>query len=156
MPRGLTPVLVFATVALFVIAPSAAARPETVSKFACDPTLPSGIGPVGEKRSPNHHANFYRSMWTVLPANGRVVIDPEGVKFPWWARRHGTLSIRGRSMDRRATTIRARVNAGQPKTAFTGAFWSSALFFPRAGCWAVTGTVGRSHLTFVVRVVTSR
>jgi hypothetical protein len=148
-----------ALVAVLAVASTAAggrAAPGRAEKGNCRPTLPNGHGPPGERRSAGHHANASRSVWTVLPPRGRLVLDLDGVKFPWWARRGRTLTIAGRSLDRRRLELRSRVNPGAPESAFTGSFWASAVFFPRPGCWSVTATADRARLTFVVLVVAPR
>jgi hypothetical protein len=126
----------------------------------CPVTIANGNGPPGERPSPDFHGNG--RLWTTLPRDGidrGATPEPDGStsqKYPWWTvGTEGGLAIAGRRLDAPAPTpLRARVNSGEPETAFAevpgGRFWSSGLFFPTAGCWQVTARVGATSLTFVV------
>ena len=83
-------------------------------------------------------------------------INPDGsvsMKFMWWGFRvpHKKLTIGGQRLDGRSRPLRASVHWGQPD-GYRGSFWASGLTFPRAGCWQVTGRVGKVRLTFVTLV----
>jgi hypothetical protein len=110
-----------------------------------------------------------RGMWY---SNGRLATSAYGVifadrdhvdadgsiarKFPWWGFRVGTSRLRlgGRRLDASAPPLRASVHEGGivgPHRVGTR-FWASTLRFPTAGCWRITGRVGRRQLSLVVRV----
>jgi hypothetical protein len=145
--------------------PARAPAPAPGAARAADPdqcpvTIANGNGPPGERPSADFHGNG--RLWTTLPPDG---IDRGGnpeadgstsQKYPWWTvGTEGGLSIEGRRLDAAAPTpLRARVNSGEPETPFAevpgGRFWSSASYFPTAGCWQVTARVGATSLTFVV------
>jgi hypothetical protein len=128
-------------------------------RTACGVTLPNGRHPPGAAASPDWYGNG--RLFTVLWPHGVIVADSRfinadgsvGMKFPWWGARvpPKPLRIRGQRLDGTARPLRARVNWGADP-GFRGSFWSSALTFPRAGCWQVTGRVGRVRLTFVTLV----
>jgi hypothetical protein len=94
-------------------------------------------------------------LWVALWPHGRVHATEDDVnrkgaivmKFPWDRAVRGRLEITGQRLDGDAPPLRARL----PDYGLTG-FQSSALVFPTEGCWEVTGTVGRSSLTFVTLV----
>ena len=126
----------------------------------CPVTIANGKAPPGERRSSLDHGNG--RLWTVLPPGGidrGGTPEPDGStsqKYPWWTvGTEGDLTIEGRRLDTAvAAPLHARVNSGLPDTPFAtvpgGSFWSSAISFPSAGCWQVTGRVGAASLTFVV------
>jgi hypothetical protein len=138
---------------------------------ACAVTLPNGSGPPGvfTHHGPNDNAGSkpYKSylygngkLWTTLSPNGTVEfrpggpgsVDPDGsldMKFPWWRGVRGKLTIEGRRLDGAAPPLRAHIPEGYGDTGFQ----STALVFPTAGCWEVTGRVGDASLTFVTRVI---
>ncbi len=72
-----------------------------------------------------------------------------GMKFGWWRRVTGDLTITGRRLDAPAPPARSHVPSGYGASGFQ----SSGVSFPTAGCWEVTGKVGTTTLTFVTRVV---
>jgi hypothetical protein len=134
----------------------------------CAVTLPNGSEPPGvfthsgPNDNPGENSNLYGNgkLWTTLGPNGTVEfrtggpgsVDPDGslgMKFPWWRRVRGKLTIEGKRLDGPAPPLRAHIPDGYGDTGFQ----STALIFPTAGCWEVTGKVGDASLTFVTRVV---
>ena len=87
-----------------------------------------------------------------LPGGGEMAhVNPGGsisAKVGWWRRTLRPLSVRGRRLDGPAPPLRADV---APSSGY-GAFLPSILTFPATGCWRVVGSVGRTRLSFVVRV----
>jgi hypothetical protein len=70
------------------------------------------------------------------------------MKWPWWRRLTGPLSIEGRRLDGTAPPLGAHIPSGYgPK-----GFQVSGLIFPTEGCWEVTGRVSDPTLTFVTAV----
>lgn len=129
------------------------------ARTACGVTLPNGKHPAGTAAGPYWYGNgkLFTPLWLhgVILADPRF-INPDGsiwMKFPWWGVGvpHKLLKIRGQRLDGPSRPLRARVQWGQPE-GFRGSFWSSGLTFPRAGCWQVTGRVGKVRLTFVTLV----
>jgi hypothetical protein len=80
-----------------------------------------------------------------------VAPDPDGslsMKFGWYRVTAGRLTITGRRLDAPAPPARSNVPDGYGDTGFQ----STAVIFPTAGCWEITGTVGSTTLTFVTFV----
>ena len=128
-------------------------------RTACGATLPNGKHPLGTAAGPYWYGNgkLFTPLWPhgVILADQRF-INADGsisMKFMWWGFRvpHKKLTIGGQRVDGPSPPLRASVNWGQPD-GFRGSFWSSGLTFPRAGCWQVTGRVGKVRLTFVTLV----
>jgi hypothetical protein len=100
-----------------------------------------------------------RFLSSSVPGRNGVLVarrDPDGTLFQklWWVPRKGftgTLSVRGVRLDRPGRMRVLGVNWGYDS--FGRGSWASAVAFPAAGCWRVTGRVGRIALSFVVRVV---
>lgn len=88
----------------------------------------------------------------ILPSGGAMaIINPNGsisAKLGWWRGVRGKLVIRGRRLDAIALPLRARVPNGYGSRGFQ----ASGLTFSTVGCWRVVGKVGRTTLTFVVKV----
>jgi hypothetical protein len=79
-------------------------------------------------------------------------VRPDGsidAKLAWWRAVDGRLRIKGHRLDGRSAPLRARIPGGYGRTGLQ----PSRLTFPTPGCWKVEGSVGRKHLTFVVRVL---
>lgn len=102
---------------------------------------------------------YYRSgaLWTILADQGIVREKPSrggaiATKVPWWRGVRGRLTITGRRLDGSAPPLRARIPGGYGPVGFQ----STALVFPTAGCWSVSGTAGTASLTFVTLVVEPR
>jgi hypothetical protein len=99
-----------------------------------------------------------RGLWTLVWPHGLVIVPPEniqpdgslGSKFPWWRGPgvRGTLRISGEELAS-GTRIRART-AGYGLTGFN----ASMIFFPREGCYRVTGKAGGAAISFVTAVRT--
>lgn len=95
-------------------------------------------------------------LWTTMWPHDVVIatpdyIEPDGsvvMKWPWWRGVDGRLSITGRRLDGKAPPLTADI----PDYGRSG-FQVSAISFPTAGCWEVTGAVGDTKLTFVTLVL---
>jgi hypothetical protein len=137
---------------------SPSARP-TVAP-SCDPTLPNGDTPPGEKPSRRYHGNG--QIWTALWPRGTVVFVPAGpgeiradgslaMKFPFWRGPgvNGDLRIGGVGLDGAPGEVRGEAPEGYGAEGFQAA----AIVFPGPGCWQVTARAGAAQLTFVTRVV---
>jgi hypothetical protein len=102
-------------------------------------------------------------LWTMLPRDGvlRVTRGPDGRlgdKLGWIPDRDRglALTVSGRRLDRPAKLRVLSVNWGYSSTGKGS--WASAVVFPSAGCWRITGRLGRlgaTKLSYVVRVVAS-
>jgi hypothetical protein len=95
---------------------------------------------------------------TDLWPDGVIVFKPGGpgcvssdgsllMKWPWWRGVRGPLMVGGRDIAGTNVSVKAAILPHGE----TG-FQPSALVFPGAGCWEVTGRVAEVSLTFVVRV----
>jgi hypothetical protein len=98
---------------------------------------------------------YYRNgrLWTILPRAGLIRERSRGdgsieTKLPWWRGLRGRLSISGRRLDAATPRIRAHIPTGYGPIGFQ----ASAIVFPMAGCWSVTGTAGTASLTLVTLV----
>jgi hypothetical protein len=126
----------------------------------CGVTAANGSVPPGETPRPSEPAAAYHGrdgLWTVLRPRGVLVAEeePDGtlsMKFPWWRADRGALKITGRRLDGDAAPLRARIPSGYGPIGFQ----SSALVFPKPGCWRVTGQAGDAVLTFVILVLRPR
>jgi hypothetical protein len=119
----------------------------------CQVTKPNGKAPPGEPQSPRHHGTG--KLWTILyyPALTATSRNrqPDGSiaeKFPWWRGVTGSLTIRGKRIDKTAPALRAEVPLGYGDIGFQ----ATTIIFPTVGCWRVTGRVGGAALSFVVLV----
>jgi hypothetical protein len=141
--------LVLATVGC-ASTPSRSASVSTAASVAtvCETTRPNGAIPPGEQPSANDYGNG--RLYTILPPNGEIVLDPSGIKFPWWRTPGvgvaGDLKIEGHEI-----TTGAAVRAVIPE-GYGQRFQASGLYFPSAGCFEVTGRSGDASLTFVTKV----
>lgn len=123
----------------------------------CEVTQPNGSIPPGQAGNPGSDRATYLGngkLWTVLPPGGTVRERARrdgsiALKFPWWRAVRGRLAITGRRLDGRGPPVRSRIPGGYGPTAFQ----STAIIFPTAGCWSVTGTAGSAMLRFVTLVV---
>jgi hypothetical protein len=126
----------------------------------CEPTLPNGDTPPGEKPSRWYHGNG--RIWTVLRPRGTVVFAPGGsgeiradgslaMKFPFWRGPGvtGDLTITRRSLAGAPSEVKGEIPEGYGAEGFQ----ASAIVFPGPGCWEVTARAGDAQLTFVTRVV---
>jgi hypothetical protein len=71
------------------------------------------------------------------------------MKFGWQTSVNGPFLVQGRRLDGPASPMGALNATGQ---LVSPGFHATALIFPTAGCWEVTGRVGDASLTFVVEV----
>jgi hypothetical protein len=151
-----------ATVAVPSPATSQPPGPVTLAdKERCPATRPSRVGPHGVSPTAffgweSSYGN--RKLWVGgLWPNGVIKAGPEfvtedgsvSIKFGWWRAVTGDLRIEGRRLDATSPPLQVRVPFGYGETGFQ----SSGVFFPTEGCWEVTGSVGRTTLTFVTFVV---
>ena len=120
----------------------------------CNVTLPGGP----ERLESGSYGTKELSVGTW--SDGTVVFKPAGpgfvladgslsMKFPWWRGVRGALTIDGRRLDATAPPLRAHIPRGYGDIGFQ----ATGLIFPTPGCWEVTGHVGRTHLTFITKVV---
>jgi hypothetical protein len=90
-----------------------------------------------------------------LPSGGqRATINDDGsidAKVGWWRAGDGMIKITGRRLDASAPPLEAHVPC-----CYSKGFQATGLAFATAGCWRVTGTFKRAHLTFTVLVSKSR
>jgi hypothetical protein len=90
-----------------------------------------------------------------LPGGGvRATINADGsidAKYGWWRAGDGAISITGRRLDGPAPPLKAHVPDG-----YGNGFQATGLTFATTGCWRVTGSYKRAHLTFTVLVTKSR
>lgn len=124
---------------------------------SCPVTLPNGNAPPGERPTRADYGNG--ELFTGLPPDGiaRMLpheVQPDGSlrrKFFWWRgpEIRGDLTLTGRRLDVPAPPLRAEIPEGYGLTGFQ----ATALIFPAAGCWEVTGRAGDGSLTFVILVV---
>jgi len=88
----------------------------------------------------------------VLPDGGSfATVAGDGsihAKVGWWRGRPGNVQITIRRYNNTGPSTRTRGPNGYGETGFQ----PSILTFPTTGCWRVTGKVGRSQISFVVRV----
>lgn len=93
---------------------------------------------------------FNESLATNVPLSGVLgAIRNDGgqleMKFPWWKRRPGRLTIRAASPGGGAPIT------GEPAEGYDESsvdFQPSRLIFSESGCWLITGSVGASELSF--------
>ena len=123
----------------------------------CEATAPNQIAPPTGETESVHLGNG--SLGTDLWPDGAVVAQPEWispdgaveVKWPWWRADGvvGVVEITGKRLDAAGPPLTGVQNPSSGHTGFT----PSAITFPSAGCWEVTGRVGDARLTFVTRVI---
>jgi hypothetical protein len=127
----------------------------------CPETIPRRAGRAVRPRSAlfgwaDSHGNgelWVGGLWPhgVIVARGDF-IQPDGsvyMKFGWWRKVAGALTITGRRLDAPAPALTASVPSGYGDTGFQ----ASGVFFPTEGCWQVTGKVASTSLTFVTFVI---
>ena len=143
---------------LLVLAGCASLPPTRPTEFVCPVTLSNGETPPGEKPDPGFFGNG--QLWTGLWPDGKVIFSPDGpgeigadgsltMKWFWWRGTVGKLSIEGRRLDGDSPLLGSIIQDGYGELGFQ----STALVFPAAGCWTVTGRAGDGELTFVVQVI---
>jgi hypothetical protein len=126
----------------------------------CPVTLPRAVGPPGARdfffgwgSSYGNGKLWVGGLWPhgVIVA-GKDFIERDGsvgMKFGWWRKARGLLTITGRRLDAPAPPARGDVPSGYGMSGFQ----ASGVYFPTEGCWEVTGRVGRTTLTFVTFVI---
>ncbi len=123
----------------------------------CVVTKPNGGAPPNGRPIGRRHGGPDLSV--SLPRDGLIVLRPrpagsdgaerdERIKFGWWRGVHGRLIIEGRRLDGPAPPLQARVSNGYGDIGFQ----ASSIAFPTPGCWEITGMVGTTRLSFIVRV----
>jgi hypothetical protein len=93
------------------------------------------------------------AAWVLLSVSGVLGTDPQQQrpwysKVPWWRTVPGVLTIRARPVGGLVAGFHADVPSGYAPTGFQ----PSGLYWPRLGCWQVTGTIAGQALTFTVWV----
>jgi len=92
------------------------------------------------------------AVWVLLSVSGVLGSDPQqrpwASKVPWWRTVPGVLTIHAQPVGGRAAGFHADVPSGYDPTGFQ----PSGLYWPRLGCWQVTGTIAGQALTFTVWV----
>jgi len=100
-------------------------------------------------------------LWVTLPAGGILRVQrnqPDdgmfGTKLGWVPDRDRnlTLTVSGRRLDGPGRMDVRGVFWGHSSTGKGS--WASAVAFPTAGCWRITGRAGPSTVSYVVRVLT--
>ena len=122
----------------------------------CPVTQPNGETITTEPAGGNHgNDTLVTSLWPggkiVFRRGGPGFVLADGalsMKFGWWRRVSGSLTLEGRRLDGQAPPMRASIPDGYGLIGFQ----STALIFPTPGCWQVTGHVGSGSLTFVTLV----
>jgi hypothetical protein len=90
----------------------------------------------------------YGGLWLVTPPGTTSLGQPdEGLKVLWYRGIPGQLAIDGQRLDGPSTGFHALVLNGYGQAGLQ----VSAIAIPTAGCWRITGRVGGTGLTFVVR-----
>jgi hypothetical protein len=116
--------------------------------------MPNGKTPQDNTSGMNHGEG---KLWTALWPYDLVIASPDNVtkdgaiemKWAWFRGVQGQLRITGHRLDGKAPVLRAGVPTGYGARGFQ----PSGIHFPTAGCWEVTGAVGKKALTFVTLVV---
>ena len=100
-------------------------------------------------------------LWVTLPAGGILHAQrnqPDdglfGTKLGWTPDRDRdlTLTVSGRRLDAPGRMTVKGVFWGHSSTGKGG--WASAVAFPSAGCWRITGRAGPTTVSYVVKVAT--
>jgi hypothetical protein len=135
---------------------TAVARP---GPQGCPVTLPGRSGPSSIPKEFGWESSYGDGRLAVggLWPNGVIKAGPDLVekdgavrmKFGWWRGIPGKLDITGRRLDGSSPYLRADIPHGYGKTGFQ----ATSLYFPKEGCWEVTGRIDTTHLTFVTFVI---
>jgi hypothetical protein len=142
------------------VATRAADAPITMADAReCPVTIPdSDPAEIGNALFGSASAYGNDDLWVGgLGADGVIEADPSFVeadgsirwKFGWYRVASGRLSITGRRLDAAVPPLRADVPDGYGDAGFQ----ASGVLFPTEGCWAITGHLGGSELTFVTFVI---
>ena len=119
---------------------------------SCPVTVPrQARQPVGASDGQRWYGNA--AVWVLLGVSGELGTDPGQRrpwygKVPWWRTVPGTLTIRAQPIGSPVAGFHADVPSGYGPTGFQ----PSGLYWPRLGCWQVTGTIAGQALTFTVWV----
>jgi len=138
----------------------------------CPVTKPMTEPPTDPLYRDFNVGNEENTLFSILWPDSTVIFKPGGageiaadgslsMKWPWYRQKiKGQVVIEGRRLDAFAPPLRSIVgccydnNTAAPDCCYgdTG-FTPSALIFPSAGCWEVTGRVNEHRLTFVTLVL---
>ena len=100
-------------------------------------------------------------LWVTLPAGGILRVQrnqPDdgmfGTKLGWVPDRDRNLmlTVSGRRLDAPGRMVVRAVSRGHSSDGRGS--WASAVAFPSAGCWRITGRAGPTTVSYVVSVVT--
>lgn len=126
----------------------------------CPVTTPNGSMPEGQRGFNHGNGALWVALWwpsgeilggTAPDGSMAAIIRPDGsiyAKTGWWRGISGRLSVEGERIDAYSPPLRARVSDGYGERGFQPV----GLTFPTEGCWRITGRLGDTTLTFVVRV----
>jgi len=120
----------------------------------CSVTTPGGRLPAGVEDVNYGNGSLAIQLWPqgrLVAPSGFAELGRDGsiaAKLGWWRAAGGRLLIEGKRLDDSAPPL----IAGVPDGYGPNGFQPTELTFPTEGCWEVTGSVGRSRLTFVVLV----
>jgi hypothetical protein len=136
----------------------------SLAQFQCQGTRPNHVVPpaAGFGRAGfNYGNNRLRAHITwkngrlragILPDGGSyATISSDGsirMKQGWWRGLPAALVVTGRRLDAPAPPLRADIRSGYGEEGFI----PIAVIFPAVGCWRVTGKLGSTRLTYVVKV----
>jgi hypothetical protein len=95
----------------------------------------------------NEDRSIMASAWWADQEEDQLHATKEGVKMGWFRPAGAPLEITGKRTDAKAPPLQADIPATYPTR-----FQATGVYFPSEGCWEVTGTAGKSQLTFVVWV----
>lgn len=124
----------------------------------CPVTQPEWVKPPEDAAAPNEPAfgNYYlnrdRSIWVGAywadNENYVLRVDKNGIKVGWFRPAGETLVITGKRIDGDAPPLASHVPCCYPTR-----FQATGLYFPKEGCWQVTGRAASSEIVFYVRVL---
>jgi hypothetical protein len=154
--KGLAAIVLLALCGVPGAAPSAGARscPVTIPAHKVRPGFSAAGFNYGNSKL---RAHLYWPRGTLsagVLSDGGVMatIDRDGsisAKVGWWVATSERFTVTGRRLDAHARPLRAWI----PRFESYGlGFRPVGLRFPTVGCWRVIGQLGRSSLTFVVKV----
>jgi hypothetical protein len=150
------------TIAVVIVA-AGAGSDSSAAVIACRGTPPNHVasGPPFSRSQFNYGgANLrahlvWKNGWLkagILPDGGAMAtINDDGsiyTKQGWWRGKRGTLVVTGLRLGGGAPSMRGVIRPGYAETGFIPV----GLTFPTTGCWRITGTLGESRLTYVVKV----
>jgi len=121
---------------------------------SCPVTVPRQVRQPAGANDAGDGLRWYgnAAVWVLLSVSGVLGSDPQqrpwASKVPWWRSVPGVLTIHAQPVGGRAAGFHADVPSGYDPTGFQ----PSGLYWPRLGCWRVTGTIAGQSLTFTVWV----